>query len=108
MFPKAKVGIIAGIIAAAFLPGLSRGEGFTLTQTVSTSLMYESNANLVPTTGGRPESDYSLRITPKLELLKKLYKAIKAYDDIVVQGQIPALELEQTIINIINMVGGQL
>lgn len=33
--------------------------------------MYESNANLAPTTGGKPEADYSLRITPKLELLKE-------------------------------------
>jgi hypothetical protein len=71
LFPKAKAGIIAGLIAAAFLlPGVSGGEGFTLTQTISTSLMYESNANLAPTTG-KPESDYSLRITPKIELMKE-------------------------------------
>jgi len=71
LFPKTKAGILAGLVAVALLlPGVSRGEGYTLTQTVSTSLMYESNANLAPTSG-KPESDYSLNISPRTELLKE-------------------------------------
>ncbi len=71
MFPRAKAGILAGIAAAAFLlPGVSRGEGFTLTQTISTSLLYESNANLA-STSGKPASDYSLNIKPRTEILKE-------------------------------------
>ena len=69
MFHRARALILAGIISVVFLPDVSRGAGVTLTQSILTDLRYESNSNVAPV-GGKPSSDYSLTIAPKIEILE--------------------------------------
>lgn len=71
MFHRAEaILLLIALSVTLFLPEAVSAAGYTLTQSVSAELIYESNANLAPN-NEKPSSDFSLRISPVIELIKE-------------------------------------